>query len=203
MPRIPLLTDRQVGWLTRTLVYWTARRRFGQVPEPVRASAHHPRVMWAGLVHEALVEKAARRLDPALRDIVVHRVATVVGCSWCVDFGTMMAVRTGLSVQRHRELSHYRDSAAFTTAEKLALEYADAMTGLPMTVTDELVAQLGHHFDDAQLVELTYLVALENSRARTNHALGLTAQGYTRGDACPLPFDEQIGLAAAGRVDVS
>ena len=41
------------------------------------------------------------------------------------------------------------------------------------------------------------LVALENMRARTNHALGLTAQGYTSGDACPIPFDEQIRQAAA------
>ena len=196
MARIPLLAERQVGWFTRTFVYRTARRRYGRVPEPLCSVAHHPRLMWAYLLHESTVEKAARRLDPALRDIVVHRVATVVGCSWCVDFATMLALRTGLSVQRHRELSGYRESDAFTPTEKLALEYADAMTAQPMHVTDELVSTLRGYLDDAQLIELTYLVALENSRARSNHALGLTAQGYTSGDACPLPFDEQIRLAA-------
>src|SRR5437773_1681386 len=137
MPRIPLLSDRQVGWWTR-LLYRYARRTYGAVPEPGMAAAHHPRLLWASGIHELLVERAARRLDPALRDIVVHRVATVVGCSWCVDFGTMLALRTGLSVRRHRELPRYRDSAAFSPAEKLALEYADAVTAQPMTVTDEL-----------------------------------------------------------------
>jgi len=198
MPRIRLLTDRQVGWFTRSLIFRTARRRYGEVPEPLRAAAHHRGLMWAGAVHELAVERAVGRLDPELRDIVVHRVATVVGCSWCVDFGTMLALRTSLSVHRHKELARYRESAAFSEREKLALEYADAMTAQPMTVTDELVERVRAHVDDAELVELTYLVALENLRARTNHALGLTAQGYTSGDACPLPFDEQIRRADSG-----
>jgi AhpD family alkylhydroperoxidase len=199
MPRIRLLDEARVGWFTRTVVFGFARRRYGEVPEPLRAVANHPGLMWAGAVHELAVERAARRLDPALRDIVVHRVATVVGCSWCVDFGTMLALRTGLSVERHRELGRYAVSAAFTPAEKVALEYADAMTTEPMTVTDELVDRVRAHFDDAELVELTYLVALENMRARTNHALGLTAQGYTSGDACPMPFADQISAATSPR----
>ncbi len=98
---------------------------------------------------------------------------------------------------RHRELAHYRESDAFTAAVKLALEYADAMTAQSMTVTDELVARLRKQFTDAQLVELTNLIALENLRARTHAALGPTAQGYTSGDARPLPWDEQIRRAGS------
>jgi AhpD family alkylhydroperoxidase len=198
MPRIPLLDDRRAGWLTRRLAFPAARRRYREVPQPLRALAHHPGLMWAAAVHELGVERAARRLPAELRDLVMHRVATVVGCSWCVDFGTMLALRAGFSVQRHRELDRYAGSTAFTAQEKLALEYADAMTAQPMTVTDALVERVRSAFDDAQLVELTYLVALENSRARTNHALGLTTQGYTSGDACPLPVDVQIARAAGG-----
>ena len=33
-------------------------------------------------------------------------------------------------------------------------------------------------------------------RARTNQALGITAQGYTSGDACPVPWATQIRDAA-------
>ncbi|MEV6690097.1 carboxymuconolactone decarboxylase family protein [Micromonospora sp. NPDC051196] len=195
MTRIPLLSDSQVGWLTR-LGFRFARRRFGQVPEPFRATARHPGIMWTSAIHELAYERAASRLSTELRDLVVHRVATRVGCSWCVDFGTMLTLKAGLSVARHRELPRYPDSAAFTEVERLALRYADAMTDLPMTVTDEMVEELRRHLDDAQLVELTYAIALENMRARTNHALGLTAQGYTSGDACPVPWDVQITEAA-------
>lgn len=197
MTRISLLSDRQVGRLTR-FAFRAARRRFGEVPEPFRAVAHHPRLLWASTLHELTYGLAATRLAPELRDLVTHRVATRVGCSWCVDFGTMLALRAGFSVQRHRELARYRDSDAFTELEKLALAYADAMTDLPMTVTDELVAALRERLSEAELMELTYAISLENARARTNHALGLTAQGYTSGDACPLPWDEQITAAAPG-----
>jgi AhpD family alkylhydroperoxidase len=142
-----------------------------------------------------MAERAARRLPVELREIVVHRVATVVGCSWCVDFGTMLTLKAGFSVQRHRELARYDTSDAFTADEKLALAYADAMTAQPMTVDDDLVERVRAALGDDGLVELTYFVALENFRARTNHALGITAQGYTRGDACPLPYDVQITAA--------
>jgi hypothetical protein len=60
------------------------------------------------------------------------------------------------------------------------------------------VARLRSRFDDAQLFELTYLVTPENMRARVNHALGITAQGYTSGVACPVPFEEQIREAMPG-----
>jgi len=198
MARISLVHGRQAGWLTR-LAYRLARRRYGQVPEPFQAAAHHRGLMWASGLHELLVERAARRLDEPLRELVVHRVATRVGCSWCMDFGTMLALRAGVAL-RHRELGRYASSPAFTDIEKLALAYADAMTDLPMSVTDAQVAALRERLGEAGLIELTYLIALENMRARTNHALGLTAQGYTTGEACPMPYDEQI-TAATDRPD--
>ena len=54
-----------------------------------------------------------------------------------------------------------------------------------MGVTDEMVAGLRRQLDDAALVELTMMVAVENSRARFNSALGLTGQGFR--DRCDLP----------------
>jgi alkylhydroperoxidase family enzyme len=42
-----------------------------------------------------------------------------------------------------------------------------------------MVEALRRHLDDAQLVELTAIVAVENLRSRINSALGLTAQGFT------------------------
>ena len=73
----------------------------------------------------------------------------------------------------------------FTELERLVLEYAEAMTVTPPAVTDELVARLGRQLSEAQLVELTAIVAVENLRSRINSALGLTAQGFK--DRCELP----------------
>lgn len=50
-----------------------------------------------------------------------------------------------------------------------------------------LVRVVREHFDEAQLVELTSIVALENYRARFNWALGIEAQGFSEGAFCLPP----------------
>ncbi len=86
-----------------------------------------------------------------------------------------------------RELLHYEDSDAFDETEKLVMEYADGMSRSPIEVSDELFAQLRERFDEAQLVELTDIIALENYRARFNWAFGLEGQGYSEGAYCVPP----------------
>jgi len=45
-------------------------------------------------------------------------------------------------------------------------------------VSDELFARVRKHFSEAQVVELTAAVALENFRSKFNVALGIEAQGF-------------------------
>ena len=61
------------------------------------------------------------------------------------------------------------------------MDYATGMTRSPVDVPDELFARLRERFDEAQLVELTDIIALENYRARFNWAFGLEGQGFTEG----------------------
>ena len=186
MPRIAGVPARNAGPLGR-LAYRIARYRYGAVPEPATVLLHHRRAFWAYALWELGNEKAMRRLPASLRELAVYRVATQVGCSWCVDFGTMLQRHHGLDIQRLRELDSYQTSPAFTPIERRALAYADAMTALPTTVTDEMVAELDAELGHDGLVELTYAIAVENHRARFNHALGITDQGFTSGQACLVP----------------
>jgi hypothetical protein len=67
------------------------------------------------------------------------------------------------------------------------MDYAVRMTATPQQVSDELVEALRRQLDDGQLVELTYAVGWENFRARTNHAFGIGAAGFSEGAACAVP----------------
>jgi alkylhydroperoxidase family enzyme len=52
----------------------------------------------------------------------------------------------------------------------------------PVRVSDELFGTLRRLFDEAQLVELTASVALQNYRSRFDQALGIGSDGlYRRG----------------------
>jgi len=102
--------------------------------------------------------------------------------------GSAVGRRTGLvTEQQLRELPHYQESSAFSTLEKLVLDYAVGLTRTPVDVSNQLFDSLKSHFDEAQLVELTAAIAWENYRARFNHAFGIESQDFSEGAYCPLP----------------
>src|SRR5204862_4928373 len=81
----------------------------------------------------------------------------------------------------------YRASSAYSGEEKVAMEYAEELTKEPVQVSEELSARLRERFDDAQLVELTAAIAIENFRARFNKALDIPPSGFSEGQFCPVP----------------
>ena len=87
-------------------------------------------------------------------------------------------MQAGASEEKIQAVPHWRDRALFSPAECDALEYAEAMTITGERVTDALHARLRAHFTEAQIVELTAAVALENFRSKFNPALGIEAQGF-------------------------
>ncbi|GAB2690773.1 carboxymuconolactone decarboxylase family protein [Nocardia thraciensis] len=184
--RIPAVAPEQAGVLTR-LLYRYSKRRFGEVPEPFAVAANHPRLLAASAVHEGMVEKACAALPFEIREIAVYRVAWTVGCSWCVDFGAMLMRLSHLDVDKLEDIADYETSPSYSDDERAAIAYADAMTATPTTVTDEQVTDLKKRFGTAGVVELTYQIALENSRSRTYSALGITAQGFST-DSCRVPW---------------
>ncbi|GAA4293089.1 carboxymuconolactone decarboxylase family protein [Mycobacterium paraffinicum] len=185
--RIEPLSPQRAGLLTRAM-YRIAARRYGQVPEPFTVAAHHRKLMVAGAVHETMIDRASKVLPVSVRELAVLWTARSVGCSWCVDFGSMLQRLDGLDVERLKEIDNYATSTAFTDDERAAIRYADAMTTDPHTVTDEQVADLRARFGDAGVIELTYQIGVENMRARMNTALGITEQGFNSGDACRVPW---------------
>ena len=88
-----------------------------------------------------------------------------------------MGSKLGLSTEKISALHDYATSVLFTDAEKVALEYADAMTDTARDVDDALFERLRAHYDDDAIVELTMLIAWENASSRFNRALRIPAQG--------------------------
>jgi alkylhydroperoxidase family enzyme len=175
MARIPL--DTTGTSIAARLAAWYSSRRLGRVADPLAAWAHHTGVLLTLLRLEMRVQRW-RRLNPTLQALAVMAAAARIECSWCMDFGYWEFHHRRVDPGKLEDVPRWRSSDRYTDLERLVLEYADAMTDTPPTVTDELMAGLRRHLDDAQVVELTCLVALENMRSRTNATLGLTSQGF-------------------------
>jgi AhpD family alkylhydroperoxidase len=190
--RIESLPPRRANWLIRAMYRYT-KRRFGEVPEPFAVVAHHPRLLVAYAVHETMLQSASRKLPTSVRELAVLWTARSVGCSWCVDFGSMLLRLDGLDVQRIKDIEKYGTSPNFTDDERAAIAYADAMTTDPHSVTDEQVADLRTRFGESGVIELTYQIGTENMRARMNTALGIPEQGFNSGEACRVPWTTETG----------
>jgi alkylhydroperoxidase family enzyme len=181
MARIPLDPPRT---LIYRLTEWYSRRRFGAVADPAAAMGHNMRVLMTDARHEMSLQKWDK-LDPTLKALAEMTAAVSIGCSWCVDFGYWISTSRGVDPVKLENVPRWRDSDVYTDLERAVMTYAEAATATPPVVTDEMVAGLRQHLDDAALVELTMMIAVENQRSRFNSALGLTSQGFK--DRCEIP----------------
>lgn len=179
------------------LSHWIAGRKFGgMVPEPVTLMAHRPLLLHAYSGLELAFERS-HKAPENLKALAEMKAAAVAGCEWCLDFGSWLSLKSGVTERQLRELGEYRTSDAFTEDEKLVIEYAEAISQTPANVSDELFRRVRERFDEPQIVELTWAAAIENMRARFNWALGIESQRYCKDGACALPEEPATVSAPA------
>ena len=185
--------------LVRRLTFRTGRRMFGRELEPSAVLAHHkPLLLGVGVASMAF-ERYSKTVDEHLKNLAMLRTSQLIGCEWCLDFGSYLAQQAGTPEEQLRELASWRDSDRFGPVERLVLEYAEAMTRTPVDVDDQLFARLREHFDERQIVELTMAIALENTYSRSNWALGIEGQGFSDGMYCVAPEAEPLGAEVGAR----
>ncbi len=178
MTASPRIQPAPVTGVTGALVKRFSRRLLGEVPEPIGVYFHNRPVLKTFL---AVSSKAQRwsACDEDLKSFAHMAVAAQVGCSWCLDFGYFHAHNQGLDERKASQVPVWRTSDVFTPLEREVMEYAEAMTATPPTVTDDQVARLLEQLGEAAMVELTTQVALANLYARSNVAMGIESQGFS------------------------
>jgi alkylhydroperoxidase family enzyme len=178
--RIP---QAEITGIYGALIKRFSKKQFGEVPDALCVMWHNRPVLKASM---AMGQKTKRwtECDESLKSFAHMAVASLVGCSFCLDLGYFQARNRGLDLDKARELPRWRESDLFTPLERDVMEYAEAMSQTPPTVTDELAARLLDELGAPAMVELTSFIGMANQMARTNVALGITAQGFSA--ACGL-----------------
>ena len=174
----------------KALMKRMATKMMGQVPTPLGVYWHNPKVLKASFAIGNKVQKWDT-CDENLKSFAHMAVASLVGCTWCLDFNYFQAHNENLDLQKAREVPRWRESDVFTPLERDVMAYAEAMSQTPPTVTDELAARLLEQLGAAALVELTAVISFANLTTRGNVALGIESDG----------FAEACDLEAAGRAD--
>lgn len=193
MPSTFRVPKAEITGLYGALMKRFAIKMFGQIPDGGYVYFHHKPLLKAVMGFEAKVAKWDA-LDPTLKSLAQLATAAVIGCSWCLDYGYFAARNDKLDLAKISQVPVWRDSDVFTPLERDVLEYAEAMSVTPPTVTDWMVEKLLDQLGPKAVVELTQMIALENMRSRFNSAAGLQSQGFS--DVCEIPLARPGG---AGR----
>jgi AhpD family alkylhydroperoxidase len=193
MPRLQGVSDRDAGLGAKIAFFFTKRKlarmtglETAGMLEPLRMYAHIPRLLNA----YGKLEQAESKLDvlsPRHRALAELKSATTVRCEYCIDLGSQIARRWGITDEELLGMANYRDAPCFSDVDKLILEYATAISRTPVEVSDQLFDALRAHFDTAQLVGLTHVITLGNLRARFNIALDIGSSGFSGDRVCALP----------------
>lgn len=166
--RVPYLERAQVGPEIQA-IYDTLRAASGRVLNIFRLMAHHPRSLPPFLAWYPRLREGP--LDLTLRYLVYVRASQLNRCRYCVTHNGAGARRAGASKEQLDALPEFRTSPLFSDLERLALEYAEAMT-TRVQVDPALVEILRERLGPEALVQLTLTVAAANFTNRFNEALG-------------------------------
>jgi alkylhydroperoxidase family enzyme len=160
-----------------------SKKMLGEVPEPLEVMWHNRPVLKAlfGFSHKAAKWDAG---DPQLKSLGHMAAVSMVGCSFCLDLAYFQANNEKLDLEKARQVPRWRESGVFTPLEREVMEYAEAMTETPPSVTDEMSAALVDQLGPAGLIELTAFIAAANLVSRQNVSLGIKGQGFAA--ACGL-----------------
>ncbi len=175
--RIKGIEEKDAPFFLKPL-YIGFRKLVGKVGTSLKVSAHRPSIAWFGNLFGIAIEKSGK-LERRIHLLAQLRAAQIVECPFCIDIIPALGKKYGvLSDAEISAVSHYFDSDLFSIREKVALEYAEAVSKTPVKVSDEMFGRLKSYFDEQQIVELTAAVAFENYRARFNHALGIGSDNF-------------------------
>ena len=177
--RVAPKPTRAYPWYLRPF-FWNQRRKYGKVLEAARLWARSPKLFVGVALLYGAIDRRSSPLEPALRSLLTVRISQINHCRFCVDINSATLLQRGISEDKVWALEDWRDSKLFGERERVALEYAEAITFSDREVDDAIMARLRAHFDEDAVVELTALIAFQNMSSKFNAALDVPPQGFCR-----------------------
>lgn len=144
-------------------------RKIGRPNNMYRAMAHRPEVLERFVpLYKAVMGPGA--VDRRLKELVYLTASFANECPYCTAGHLAAGKRAGITEEEERALQTGQDHN-FSDAERAAIRYARELT--QTAAVDETAAELGEHYSNEQIVEITLVAALANFTNRFNNGLGI------------------------------
>lgn len=172
--------EKPQGAMMRLAFNWS-KKRFGKVITPLKViNTRIPKSL--RLSYElGRVAETGLTLDVELRELLLSYVAGINGCGFCVDIARARSEHLPGMLDKIAALPNYETDPQFTERERVAIRYCGEATRTKK-VSDETFARMKEHFNDTEIVEITWLNALENYYNLLNGPLQIESDGL-----CAIP----------------
>ncbi len=170
MARVTTKTREDLPGELRPL--WDKMASYGAFENQAGVMAHrlpifrHTWAMLTDLADEAVLPK--RYLE-----LCLVAVSLINKCTYCVSHHAPKLAVTGISEAGAARLLDYKDHPELDDVDKLVVEYAIAVTSNWNRTRDAIFTRLRAHFSEAQIVEMTWRIALCGAFNRFNDVLQL------------------------------
>jgi uncharacterized peroxidase-related enzyme len=160
----------------------------GFTPNSVLTMQRKPHLVKAFAQLNAAVMSPEGEVDLGFRRLIGHLASKASGCLYCQAHTLLGAKNFGISEEKMAAVWNYADSDLYSSAEKIALDFALAAASQPNAVTDKLFADLSKHWSEGEIVEILGVVAMFGFLNRWNDSMA------TPLESVPL----QVAVKAAG-----
>jgi len=118
-------------------------------------------------------------IEKQLLELVNLRVSQINNCAYCLDMHAKELIELGESLQRIYSISAWEETPYYTSRERAAFAWAEAVTHCD--VKDNVYKQAIAEFTEEELIDLTLAVTTINTWNRFNLAFPTTPGTYRVG----------------------
>lgn len=175
MPRVRLVDPETAPPETKA-AYEEIKRDWGGVLftdwRPLGAS---PQIMLS--VHKLFFnlqgEKGGSLTDVKDKELVAIKTSHMNGCDYCLGHNVDFGQTVGLTIEQIQAAVSpaYDDSDLLSSKQKALLRWTEVVTRNTAQEDDDAFAELGRHYSDAEIAELTLMSALFNMWNRFTRAM--------------------------------
>jgi AhpD family alkylhydroperoxidase len=101
-------------------------------------------------------------IDKQLLELIKLRASQINGCAFCVQYHILQSEGLGIPADKLNLVVVWREAPLFSSRERAALAWTEALTLLTGGVSDEVYAQAAAEFSEKELAYLTSAIASIN-----------------------------------------
>ena len=148
----------------------------GFCPNSVLTMQHRPAISKAFINLNKAVMANEGRVTSALKRMIAWVSSNAAGCRYCQAHAIRAAERYGANDEQLEHIWEYKTHAAFSEAERVALDFSLAASVVPNAVDDPLKKRLYAYWNEGEIVEMLGVISLFGYLNRWNDSMGTSIE---------------------------